>query len=184
MSEQMSPEFYEILKHALFAQGRGGMEQERAAYDQMGPEGFKQHSNMGTLDERGALASQESQAQQQMVMQQLDQMQKASAPRNHNYGTAAGNILGGVGDIARQIGGAYASNNLMSKQADLAKQNQAAQLAILDKKDAGRLASGTAQMEAIKKLQEAIQRQGGMGQQPGAGFGLQGLQFDPSLMGY
>ncbi len=177
-----SPGFMAMLKAMMDREGVGAMRQEVGAYDALGADGFRAHSNLGTVDERSRLAAQDSQAQQQMVMSQLEQMQKASEPQNRNYGSVAGNILGGVGDIARQVGGAYASNKLMGKQADLAKQGMAAQTGFLDQKDAGRLASGNAEMSAKRKILDALISQK---QQPTAGaqggFGLQGLQFDPSL---
>ncbi len=179
----LPPEVQQMLVQALLGRdNRGGMQQELAAYDQMGPQGFAAHSNLGTMEDRRALAAQDSKAQQDMVAQQLAQAQKFGEPQNRNYGTVAGNILGGVGDLARQVGGAIRSNKLGQQQADIAKQGMAAQASMLDKMDATRAQSGTAQMEAIRKIQEALMaRQNGAmpGQQSGAGFGLPDLQFNP-----
>ncbi len=148
------PQFAQILQALLAQEGGGGMEQELAAYDAMGPQGFRAHSNMGTLDERAALAAQGSRAQQEMVMQQLAQAQQLGQPRGRNYGSVAGNIAGGLGDIAGVIGGGIRAHQLQGQQADLAKQGLAAQTGLLDQKDAGRWASGTAQMEASRKIVE------------------------------
>jgi hypothetical protein len=151
MSE-MSPEMMMLFQALVGRDQKGGMEQELAAYDAMGPEGFKAHSNMGTLDERGALAAQESRAQQEMVQQQLAEMAKFGEAQNKNYGSVAGNVLGGAGDIIRQLTGGIRSGQLRGQQADLAKQGMAAQTGILDQKDAGRMAAGNAQMEALRKV--------------------------------
>lgn len=186
MSEQVPPEFIEMLKQAWMQQQMGGQEQELAAYRALGPEGFRAHSNLGTNDERGALAAAESRANQDMVTRQLAQAQELGQPQGKNYGTVAGNIAGGLGDIARQVGGGIRTHQLQGQQAELMKRGQADQLALLKQKDDVRAASGTAQMEAFQKLRDAYvaRQQGAMTGQPGrSGFGLQGLQSDPSLSG-
>ncbi len=184
MSE-MSPEMMQALIQAMMAQdsGRAGLEQERLAYQAMGPEGFKQHVGMGTLDERSAMAAQESQVQQDMVAKQLAQIESASAPRNQNYGNAGANIMGGIGDIARQMAGAYRSNKLMGQQKDMAAQAAATQKGFLDQKDAGRLAAGDARYKGMQQWIEAQKAGQTPGMVPGqtAGFGVPGLQMDPAL---
>lgn len=187
----MDPLIQALIAQMLSKQNdTGGLEQELGAYDLMGPEGFRQHSNMGTLDQRAALAAKESQGQQQMVADQLAQMQEFSKPQGKNYGSVAGNIMGGLGDIVRQVGGAYGQSKLRGQMGDMQKQGMAAQTGFLDKMDAGRLEAGKAQMEAQRKFLERLQaleaQRRPMQTTPGAtpNFGLQGLTMDPSLMGY
>jgi hypothetical protein len=160
------------------------MQQEVGAYDALGPEGFRRHSNMGTLDERGALAQRQNQGELGMLQGQLEQAQQLSQPVGKNYGTVAGNIAGGVGDIIKQLGGGIRTHQLQGQQADMMKAGMGAQAGILDQKDQGRFDSGAAEMEAKRKLIEAMlareqqPRAPSMGQQAG-GFGLPDLQFNP-----
>jgi hypothetical protein len=169
----------------MMSQQMGGMEQELAAYQALGPEGFQAHSNLGTNDERAALAAAESRANQDMVAKQLAAAEQFGQPSGRRYSTAGGAIGGGISDILKQVGGGIRTHQLQGQQSDLMKQGQAAQTGLLDAKDEARAASGKAQMEAIvQALAKRQQPQPMMGQQPGAGFGLQGPQFDPSLMGY
>lgn len=87
-----------------------------ALLSQMSPEELEQLLSMGTLDERGDLAQ-----------QQMAQAEALRKPSGQQYSTGWGAALGGVGDMARFIGG---TRGMEASQADLE--------AILGKKDAGR----------------------------------------------
>ena len=153
--------------------GSGGLGQELGAYDQLGPEGFRKMTGMGTLDERGNL-----------IAQQLAQAQEFSRPQGRNYGSVAGNILGGLGDIVRQVGGGLQTQGLQGQQRG-----------ILDQKDAGRFDAGSARYEAMRRFMEKKQAQQQMQPPPpaqpmganwnkqGPGLGIAGLTLDPSLFG-
>lgn len=131
-----------------------GMQDKRdqlAVFDQLGPEGMRQQSNLGTLDERGRLAGDQQQAQMMALAQQLGQAQQMSQPVGKDYGSVAGNIAGGLGDVARQVGGGIRMHQLEGQQAEMLKQGGATQAGLLTQKDDGRLAGRTAQMNALRQ---------------------------------
>lgn len=120
---------------------------ELAIYDRMGPEAFKKHVGMGTLDERGAL-----------LEQQLKQAQALRQPQGKEYSTVAGNLLGGMGDIFRGVAGGMKESQLQERQ-----------LALLGQKDEGRLKYDQTYMEELRKLLQ------GPPQQPGQVLGSAGM---------
>lgn len=87
-------------------------------FDSLPPEVQEMLMGMGTLDERGAL-----------LQQQMAQAEALRQPSGRQYSTGLGAALGGIGDFARQVAG---TRGMDKAQGDLA--------ALLDKKDAGRMA--------------------------------------------
>jgi hypothetical protein len=165
--------------------GRAGLEQELLALEAMGPDGLKKLTAMGTMDQRGQLARQGTADQMGLLNQQMEQAQALATPKNRNWGTVGGNIASGLGDIAGALAGGRRMANLQGQQADLLKQGTAAQTGILDQQDAGRLASGNARYEAMRRfMEEAKTRQQMPRPTPAQGsFGIPSLALDPSLFG-
>lgn len=166
--------------------GTAGLEQELMGFEAMGPEGFRQHVGLGTLDQRGALARQGTADQMGMLGQQMEQAQAFARPVGKDYGTVGGNIGGGIGDALKQFVGQRQMASIGGKQADLLQQGQAAQTGILDQQDAGRLSSGNARFEAMKQFlakRQQPQQAPGMSPAPQRSFGLSGLTLDPTLFG-
>jgi hypothetical protein len=163
---------------------QGAMEQEIGIYKQLGPEGLRQQTNLGTVDERAALAQQQSHQGQQMVQQQLQQMQEMGKPQGGNYHTAGGAILGGLGDAVRSVASAYGSHKLRGQQQEMIDKGAAAQNALLAQKDQGRFDYADKRGKSFQEIVEAMmrQQQGGAMNQPSAGLGLN-YGLDPSLFG-
>ncbi len=184
----MTPEEMQMLAAMMGNDGTGVLRQELGAYKAMGPQGFAQHTGMGTLEQRGQLAQQNTQDQSAQVQQQMAMAEALRKPRDTGPRTnVASAILGGVGDIARDMGGMYMQHKLGQKGDALRAQGLAQQTAILDKMDAGRLNAGNARYGSMEQLlAEALrqqpQRQPAMPQQI-PGMGLTQLHLDPSLFG-
>lgn len=87
-----------------------------AMLSSLSPEELQQLLGLGTLDERGALLSNQM-AQADALMQ----------PQGRQYSTGLGAALGGIGDLTRQIAGTRQQEALLKQQE-----------ALLGKKDAGR----------------------------------------------
>jgi hypothetical protein len=179
------PELMQALLSNYLQSQNNGLQSEVDLYGRLGPGGLRNYTNLGTLDQRAALANQQAQQGQAAVERQLEQLQKTSAPQNRDYGSVAGNVLGGVGDLIRQGVGGYVGGKMMAKQQDLMDQNNKIQQAFLDQKDQGRFGYGDARYQA---LQDALlrNRQGAMpGAQGGQGYslGIPQLQFDPYGIG-
>lgn len=136
------------------------MEQEVGIYNKLGPEGLRQQTNLGTVDERGALANQQQQAQMMALAQQLQQAQQFGEPQGKDYGSVAGNIVGGLGDAVRMGAGMYVSGKIRGRQEDLMKQGTATQEALLGQKDQARFDHSSARYQALKDLQAARMSQG------------------------
>lgn len=181
----MTPEalIQAYVAQQMMGQNRG-MQQEVALHEQLGPEGVAQQANLGSIDERKALAAQQAQAQQMALAQQLSQADEFGKPQGKNYHSVAGNVVGGIGDIIRQVGGGIMASKLRGQQADMMGQANAAQNAFLGQQDKGRLDFSNASYEALKR---ALAQQGGgmqMPQQPQQSpFGLTSPGLDPSLFG-
>lgn len=86
-------------------------------WESLPPEVQEQLLGMGTLDERGAL-----------LQQQMAQAEALRQPSGKQYSTGLGAALGGMGDLARTIGGTMDMSRLQKEQE-----------ALLGKKDAGRM---------------------------------------------
>ncbi len=140
-----------MMKQQGGGQGDGAMRLELDGLEAMSPAELAQHTGMDTLGRRGDLAAQESRAQQQMVMDQLAQAQEFGRAQNKNYGSVAGNVIGGVGDIIRGVSGGLQGHQLRGQQAELLKQGQAARSGWLDKEDSGNLLGANKDMAALKK---------------------------------
>jgi hypothetical protein len=154
--------------------GMGGLEQELAGYEAMGPDGYKQLTGMGTLDARGQLARQSTQDQMGLLSQQYAQAQNMSQPKGRNFGTVGGNVASGLGDILGAFAGGRRMSDIQGQQQALQGQGAAQQAGILDQQDAGRLNAGNARFEAMKNFmakQQQPQPPAGspMGMGPGAG---------------
>lgn len=119
--------------------GMGGLKQELAGYDALGPGGYKQLTEMGTLDERNGLL------EQQMAMADALRQQQ---PLNRK--TATGQIGAGLGNILGALGGGIRAHQLQGEQEGL-----------LDKKDSGRLMAGNARFSGTRNfLADALRGQG------------------------
>jgi hypothetical protein len=92
------------------------MDDLNALLSQMTPEELEQLLGMGTLDERGGL-----------LQQQMMQAEALRKPSGQQYSTGLGAALGGMGDLARTIGGTMDMGRLQKEQE-----------ALLSQKDAGR----------------------------------------------
>lgn len=153
----------ELIKALMAQQAQrdsGGIRQELGIYDHLGPEGMRKQTDLGTMDERRALAAHQSQAQMAMIQQQLAQAQKMGEPRGTNYGSVAGNIGGGIGDIFRQIGGGIRTHQLGDQQNALLQRSEAMQNDLLGKQDQGRADYGTARMDAMRELVQQMANRG------------------------
>jgi hypothetical protein len=158
----MTPEEMQMLMAMMGNDGTGALQQELGAYDAMGPAGFKQHVGMGTLDQRGDLARQNTQDQSALMQQQMAMAEALRKPRDTGPRTnVTSAILGGVGDIARDLGGAYMQHKIGQKNEAAVAQGLAQQQGLLDKMDAGRQSYGDARYD----------------------IGMPGLTLDPSLFG-
>jgi hypothetical protein len=161
---EIPPELMAQLVQAMQRDdGMGALEQELGAFDKMGPDGFRQMTGLGTLDQRGQLARQGAMDQAQALEQQLAMAQSLGTPKNKNYGTVGGNIAGGIGDALGAFFGGMQAKKLGQQQGDLLAKGNAAQAGIMDQQDAGRLAAGNGRYEALRDFlakRQAQQQQG------------------------
>lgn len=188
----------DLLLQALIRQAMqkdsAGPGMELAQRDAMGPEAYKEFINTNTFGDRAQLARQGTQDQMGLLNNQYAQAQEASRPQGKNYGSVAGNIIGGLGDIVRQVGGGMQMRNIGGQQKALLDNGQATQGGLLDRMDQSNLASTNGRDEAMRKFLALTQGQqqpppdpmgaaggmggGGIGIAPGgaANFGMAQLQ--------
>lgn len=176
------------LLQALMQQqsnGQGAMAQEVGIYKNLGPEGLRGVTDMGSLDQRSALAAQQSQQQQDMVGRQLEGWQKNHMTPQGPHASVASAIFDGVGGLAKTVGGGIAGR----RQEDAMNEGFAKQGGILGQQDQGRFNYANARSQSFQDIVNALAKRqqvgvAGMGQSAGGpGFGLDYGGLDPSLFG-
>lgn len=157
---EIPPELMAALVQAMQKDdGMGALKQELGAYDAMGPQGFKQMTGMGTLDQRGHLARQSAVDQSQALEQQLAQAQALARPKQEQHSSLGGTIGSGIGNIFGSVLGGIKSHRLQEQQQGVLAQGAATQAGLLDQQDAGRLSAGNGRYEALRKYLMAKQMQ-------------------------
>jgi hypothetical protein len=135
------------------------MQMEVSAADQLGPEGLKQQMALGSILDRMGLGRDVFGAQNDAYANQLAQGQKLQAQRFGNSGSAAGNLLGGLGDVFNTIRGGMMENKARAGMEDALGKYQQGQGGMLDRQDTGRGAYMNAKLEAMRRLLAAQQQQ-------------------------
>lgn len=147
----MDPLVQALLARAMKQDnGMGGLEQELASHEAMGPEAYKEFINSNTFGERGQAARQGTQDQMGLLAQQYAQAQSLSQPKGKNFGTVGGNVASGLGDALGAFAGGMQMRNLGGQQKELLDQGQATQAGLLDRMDQSNNAAGNARFDAMR----------------------------------
>ena len=151
----MDPQTMALLNAMMQMQQRNqnsGMQQEVDAADALGPDGQAQLAALGSMPDRMALGRDVYGQQADQYAGDMAEAQKLQAQRFGNSGSAIGNVLGGLGDIASTIRGGLLEKRTREGQANALKSYQDAQGGLLDTQDNTRTRFGNARLEAMRRL--------------------------------
>lgn len=188
MSE-MDPMMMQMLMAQLLqGDGNAGLQQELAGYDAMGPELYGEMVGLDTMGQRGQLARQGATDEAALLQHQMALVEALQKPKPLNHSTVGGQVGEGIGNILGGVFGGIRSNQLAGQQREALAGGTAAQTGLLDKQDDVASRTGQARYGGMRNyLAEALMQrqpqQPAMSPRQGMGFGLTGLQLDPSLFG-
>ena len=148
---QMDPKTRAMLE-ALMRQQQQGQQAEVGAAEAMGPDGMQRLTALGTLPDRMAMGRESFGQESAGLQNDIASGQELQARRFGNSGSAAGNALGGIGDVVNSLRGGFQEQGARSGLAEALKRHQASQGGMLDQQDKTRGEYAAARLAALKSL--------------------------------